>query len=468
MIRNSSLWPVALLWATWAQAAPVEPPERMSWLDNGTIRIGVDLDRGGAITYLADAKQGTNLINSFDLGRQIQMSFYSGPVPFTPQGKQPPDHWRHIGWNPIQTGDCFGHPSRVVEQSNDGRELHVKCVPMQWSLDDEPGECTFDCWITLDGAVARVRSRLDNRRADKTQYAARYQELPAVYTNGPLYRLFTYSGDRPFTDGELRRIVKRPGEPGPWSRWMATENWSALVGDDDRGVGVWQRDCFEFHGGFAGQPGKGGPHDDPTGYVTPVQLEIIDHDIRYEYHYELIVGSLTEIRRHVYAQGRQPLPPDWRFDRERLHWHLTNATDAGWRLAGHWAIQLEKPDPYLVSPSWFWQAAERPRLVIEAACRPGLAGPAQVFWRTVAEPNSSESRALSFRLPADGEFHTTVVDLSTAPTYRGGITGLRIDPTPEGHPGDWIQIHRIALLGPAEAGKLENSPASDQKSKLDD
>src|SRR4051794_11278549 len=44
---------------------------RMSYLDNGTIRIGVDLDLGGSITHLSRSGGGENLINSHDLGRQI-------------------------------------------------------------------------------------------------------------------------------------------------------------------------------------------------------------------------------------------------------------------------------------------------------------------------------------------------------------------------------------------------------------
>src|SRR4051812_49366525 len=35
-----------------AAAPPVHEP-RMSWLDNGTIRLGVDLELGGAITWLS-------------------------------------------------------------------------------------------------------------------------------------------------------------------------------------------------------------------------------------------------------------------------------------------------------------------------------------------------------------------------------------------------------------------------------
>ncbi|MEY3530623.1 MAG: hypothetical protein RLZ70_1691 [Verrucomicrobiota bacterium] len=98
-----------LAYATLAVAADpaaeeLPPGAKMSYLDNGIIRVGVDLNHGGAIVYLAP-KGGRNLINNHDLGRQVQMSFYSGPVPYTEKGQSPSAHWKHLGWNPIQTGD---------------------------------------------------------------------------------------------------------------------------------------------------------------------------------------------------------------------------------------------------------------------------------------------------------------------------------------------------------------------------
>ena len=112
--------------------------EQTGTLDNGVIRIGVDRDLGGAITWLSKSGSGENLINSFDWGRQIQMSHYSGPVHFAPRGKQPSPTWAALGWNPIQSGDAFGHRSRLLDYRNNGKEIFVRCVPMQWPLDDVP------------------------------------------------------------------------------------------------------------------------------------------------------------------------------------------------------------------------------------------------------------------------------------------------------------------------------------------
>ena len=54
---------------------------KVEYIDNGTIKLGVSLDLGGAITYIAKSKGGKNIINNYDWGRQIQMSFFADPAP---------------------------------------------------------------------------------------------------------------------------------------------------------------------------------------------------------------------------------------------------------------------------------------------------------------------------------------------------------------------------------------------------
>ena len=88
---------------------------KMSYLDNGVVKVGVDLNLGGSITYLSKSGVDQNMVNSWDFGRQIQMSYYAGPVPFAPDGKHPKKEWDFIGWNPIQSGDAFGNAMRSRE-----------------------------------------------------------------------------------------------------------------------------------------------------------------------------------------------------------------------------------------------------------------------------------------------------------------------------------------------------------------
>ena len=420
--------------------------DKVGTIDNGQIKLGVNLDLGGAITYLSKSGSDVNVVNSFDWGRQIQMSHYSGPNPFTPNGKQPKKEWAGLGWNPIQSGDAFGNRSKIIDYKNDGKSIYVKCVPMQWPLDNETGECTFECWIHLQGKTAHVRSRLNNHRSDLTQYPGRSQELPAIYTNGPWYRLMTYKGDKPFTDDVLTEIPQvAPNAGFPWAHWHATENWAALVDNSGFGLGVWEPGVCSFIGGFAGKQGAGGPKDAPTGYIAPLHDEVIDHDIQYEYSYVLILDTLPEIRRYVTTHSAKERLPDYRFLNDRQHWHFVNGTDTGWPILGQLNIPFNGRNIELHSPSAFWKAGSAPTLVIEAAYQ-ASAGQGGVYWKRSDAPEFSAQRHLTFDINPDGKFHTYRISLSASPEYRGVITGLRVDAAPGAKQGELVRIKRIALV----------------------
>lgn len=372
------------------------------------------------------------------------MSYYSGPVPFAVDGKQPKPEWKFIGWNPIQVGDAFGNPSRLLDQKNDGRQIYVRCIPMHWPLDNVPGECTYECWLELEGNAVHARCRLVNHRPDHTQYPARGQELPAVYTNGPYHRLMTYIGDQPFTNGKLTRMDNAPGKQGPWHHWTATESWAALVDDHDFGLGIWSPATTSFSGGFAGKPGAGGPADDPTGYIAPNRTEIIDWNIEHEYRYDLIVGSLGDIRKYVYAHAPRPVAPRYQFKLDRQGWHYVNATDTGWPVRGALDVKMEKNDPELIGPSGFWPAREARILLLTAACKSKRTD-AQLFWRNVGDSGFSQQKSIHFSLISDGAERTYRVQLSHHPQWNGAVVQIRLDPVSAGGKGEWIRIKSIAF-----------------------
>ncbi len=423
------------------EAAPPQPG--VSSLDNGTLKIGVDVRLGGAITYLSKSGSAENLVNSADWGRQIQMSHYSGPVPFAPEGKTPKPEWAALGWNPIQAGDAFGNRSQVLAHSNDGTVLYTKCVPMQWPLDNVPGDCTLESWISLSENVVNVRCRLNNARLDKTQYVGRSQELPAVYTNGAWFRLVSYLGDQPFTNAALTDLPV----VFPWTGWQATENWTALVDKNGFGLGVVSPDNPTMIGGFAGTPGAGGAKDFPTGYIAPLHQEILDHDIEYEYRYFLVVGFLEEIRQRAATLTPKPAPPNYRFARDRQHWTLANATDSGWPIRGELRVKLESNDPQLHGPDSFWRAENAPKLFIEAAFH-SAENSARIFWKRHDAHSFSDERSASFAVVPDGKMRVYEIDLSASSEYRGAITGLRLDPVDAGRIGDWARVKSIGFLKP--------------------
>lgn len=419
------------------------PGATTSYLDNGNVKVGVNLSLGGAITYLSPSSTDYNVVNSYDWGREIQQSYYSGPSPYVPDGATQNPAWAGFPWNPVQAGDSYGNRSQLLAWSNDGSQLYIKSRPMQWALQNVPADCTVEEWITLDGAVATVRNRLTMLRSDTTQYPAYGQELPAVYTISSLTKLMTYNGTQPFANGVLTQIPNNPNNPDgfPWSSWRATENWAAYVNSSNWGLGVYLPGACLFGGGLVGSTG-GGSSSVSTGYIAPVRREILDHNIVYDYNYQLILGSLSDIRGYVYSH-RTELRPDCRFNGSRQHWTYQNASDSGAPVGDHLHVQWDtNSDPQMVGPECAFQAADVPKLYIRAAFNLSANDNAQLFWETNNGANPfSEAQSYVFPVINDGKYHTYVLDLSSNPYWKGEISCLRFDPA-----GYWSGSMDIASI----------------------
>ena len=313
---------------------------------------------------------------------------------------------------------------------------------MQWPLNNVPGDCTFDSWLELDGAVVKAKARLTNTRFDHTQYVARLQELPAVYANAPYHRVMSYMGDNPFANDAIAAVPKPHGKH-PWSFWTGTEGWAAMLDEHDYGLGLISPGRVHFTGGFAGKPGPNDTHGNSTAYLASQGQEILDHNIRYEFQYELVLGTVQEIRNRA-AMGRSSKLPSWSFNKDRQSWHYQNASDTGWPVKDHLHVVLEQDDPQLISPVTFWQANEAPYLVIDAAFHTAQKQ-GTVMWQSLGENGFAATHIVSFPIVADGEFHRHVIRLADQPTYQGGITRLRFDPVGQAEKGAWMKLRAVML-----------------------
>jgi hypothetical protein len=423
--------------------APSLPPAQMTFLDNGQVRIGMDLALGGAVTFISSKEHPGNIINSADLGRQIQMSHYSGPWPFEVGDKKPSPQWAGLGWNPIQTGDCHLNPSKVVEHRNNGRELYIKCIPMQWPHNNLPGDCIFETWTTLDGPVIQMRYRCTNQRSDRAPYRPCAQELPAVYTISRLDRLMCYTGSKPFTEDALTQVTNDWHKPWPWTRFVATERWAALVDQKDWGLGVFKDDGGEFHGGIYGDGRSEDPKHGSTAYVAPIHVENFDHNIVYEHRTTFVVGSLADIRRRFNAMATKA-PPAWRFSQDRQHWTLRGASDQGLPFDGQWRIKFGDALPQLSSTIRCWRAEAAPSMDLELAYT-GRPTAARIFWKRLDDDTQDVKKSLTLDLKPDGKFHRYRLDLSASAEYRGLILSVAMEPVSQPRPGEELRIKSISL-----------------------
>lgn len=441
--RSQSRTWIALLLASLISGS-ITAAEQMTFLDNGEVRIGMDLALGGAVTHLSSRDRPANLINSADLGRQIQMSHYSGPWPFEPDGKKPDPAWAGLGWNPIQTGDCKGNPSRVLEHRNTGGELYIRCIPMQWPLNNVPGDCVFETWTTLEGPLVHMRFRCTSQRSDHTAYRASPQELPAVYTVSTLWRLMSYTGEKPFTGAALTHVPNNWHAPWPWTRFTATENWAALVGDDGWGLGVFKEDTTEFHGGIHGDGRSSNPKAGSTAYVAPIHRENFDHNIVYDHETTLMVGRLEDLRLRFNGLARKS-PPAWQFTTNRQHWTLHHAQDEGFPLQGEWRVVFGVQKPRLEGPAQCWRAEQAGTVLLELRHQ-GKPSRARLSWKRLGEEEAAAPQHIDFDLAPTDTAKEYRVDLSSSPGYRGLITGLTFEPIAEPQPGGRISIRSISLV----------------------
>ena len=215
--------------------------------------------------------------------------------------------------------------------------------------------------MTIKGRAIHVRNRLTAWRADATRYAASPQELPALYTTGRTYRVFTYDGRRPYTGAPLHEVTEDAGgffSPGP--SWLATEHWAAVVDDGGFGIGLFKPDLVRF-AGTPGTPGGGWVN----GYLAASTTEVIDANQVYDYDYALVVGSLRQIRAYAYA-NRPDARPDYRFRTDRQHWWYSGATDRGSPVRGALRFLVGTTDATLHGPEGWWRARSVPVVYVRA------------------------------------------------------------------------------------------------------
>ena len=282
---------------------------------NGTLRLVQDTARGGAISYISLAGSSRNLVNIADEGRYIQQSYYAGiSVNRQEEGQSP--SWSPWSWNPIQCGDYARNRAQILETRQAPDSTYVKCIPMQWDMDNRPAEAIMEQWTSLSGNVVSVRCRLTCHRTDSIygEGLPNDQEIPAVYPISALHNLYAYFGAAPFTGAAVATTEVVQLESGFWGVYtpdngrFPTEKWMAFVDNSGWGIGVYSPQATKFLAGRAGWPGEESASPS-TGYIAPVRVEALMKNSVSEYSYYIVVGTLDEIRAKIYQIHNPPPIP---------------------------------------------------------------------------------------------------------------------------------------------------------------
>lgn len=265
----------------WAEPSKPAVASQTRFIDNGRLKIGVDLSSGGSLFWFSELPADRNLLNHADRGRFIQQSYYGKPDG-SMWAKKP---WR---WNPVQGGDYQGKPARVIESKVDGSSLYVRSVPVNWAGGQDLDDCRMEQWISFAGDLARIRYRFVYRGQDT--HPAVHQELPAVFMDHALTDLvYQETPDR----GPAAVIRKdRPGWPNEGRKTAG--NWAGFVGPDGRGAGVFfpgtDRITTYRH------PGPAGPEGGGCSYFAPIRTMAITPGMEFRYEIHLTIGTAEEMR----------------------------------------------------------------------------------------------------------------------------------------------------------------------------
>jgi hypothetical protein len=412
-------------------SARIASCQDLQTIQNERVKIGIDLCAGGAIAHLS-AIGGENMINTLDLGRQAQIALYSGPNPYGENGVAPEASLASQGWNPVQAGDVYGTASPVITFRKEQNLLYVKTQPRQFALNNTLGEAYIENWIKLEGNVAKVHARVTLFRKDKKQYEVRFQEMPCVYLNGAYRNLWAYEGTKPYT--RIDSLTHRQPPLTYGAAFQPTEPWMAMTNDSKFGVGLYVKDCYDWNRAYFGTDQKGPLFGNNVAYMAAKTPMILDFNIVHEWDYELIVGTVEEIRSHVWSVRQPASSVNYQFTNSREGWYYQQAADGGWPIRGKLHVALtDKSRDQIISPTVFWDANQIPTLYVRAAFKLQH-NRFRIGWQgTDARGKENPFRMLTFPIINDGEMHTYAIPLKGQSDWNDQfIRQIRFRPVADG------------------------------------
>ncbi len=294
--------------------------EKVVYKENEQLKIGINLNWGGALSYLEDlnsnvevvkkdgsikvdsnaserysekaVNKSVNLINCYDAGRLVQQSFYGTFDGGYEGGEFIGQAWNY---NPVQGGNKYNDSSKIVDLRISENELYVKCRPLDWSLPKENITPSYmETTYTLDGDKLHVSCKFTDFSGYPETHTT--QEMPAFYCIEPLDHFYYCD------NGEIKckdDLIFWPDAGYP--HFISTENWVAFAGefDDSFAIGLYVPNSTSFLAGICnhGETKNINPCvDSATSYVALVRWLTFKSYTPIEYDYTITTGTVEEIR----------------------------------------------------------------------------------------------------------------------------------------------------------------------------
>lgn len=396
------------------------------YLDNGMVKVGVNLDWGGAISEII--YQGKNFVNKHDTGRLIQVALFDTQDPSEIYDSTDLT-WSTWGYNPTQAGDKYNHSSSILSYAISEDSIYTKTCPLEFNPDDKgggptngvPSDVYVEQWVSLNGPIIQVDYSVTNYGTKN--HKGRRQSIPTFILAQHLDRLITYDGTSPWSgDNTAEKSV--PAGINTGLVFRPTEYWAALVDDTDIGLTVYTTpNCPNWWA--AKMPEFGVNQFDPlveSDFPAGAVLRTTSY---------LIVGDYSDAREIVYSlRENDSLPTEWEFGQNDNSdgWVVWNELAPLTISTGILKTFSSGADPHMV----YWPALDldaKTYNTVEIRMKVSAGNTAAVYFTTIADETWDGNKVKPFRLSSGTEYVTYNLDMVTIRTWSGRISQIRLDPT---------------------------------------
>ncbi|WP_010277226.1 fibronectin type III domain-containing protein [Paenibacillus senegalensis] len=423
----------------------------LTYLDNGTLKLGVDTTWGGAIVYLSVSGSGTNLINRYDAGRLVQQSYYGA------------GQYVNCGWglNPVQGGDMYNNPSGIIEHYNTGELIYVKSRPLDWCLQNDATACIMENWYRLKDNTVKVTARFSHN--ESSMGLIRDQELPAIFTPSSLDRFTRYSGTDPFASGGI--TTNTPGYPNELH--YQSEGWGTHLDAGGIGLGWYTPNVYYSTNYMYVGAGSTGEYGDRTAYSAPLYRFALAPGSVYQYEYYLIIGTAEDVRATAYHYNVRTAS-SWNFDfaGDREGWSLSSHADGSGPHNGIWSMNPPVGTSFvLVSPP-VTIPASRNLVQIRLSNATGATS-LTISWQRSGKQELHGgvfSNSVTIPIANDGQFATYTCDMSGVASWTGLIQSIKLSINPtiassfSSFDIDWFRIRSEAGSAPVISNVEAEAP----------
>lgn len=271
--------------------------EDLLTIDNGTVKVGIDRDKGASITWLSSKAYPKNIVNLADPGRLIQQSYYAG----ISRNRQPEGQhkaWSPWPWNPIQGGGVGSWAKASTFEKRNGK-LYSETIPKLWDMPNEEALALMRQWTSFEPKMPDtivVTCEFVSLRSQNDEWGEanhRPQEVPACYFTRNFSTAKSYLGE-----GKWKAEQQAPGPP--WGNAKPPRKAMGFFETEGQGVAVFSPTSnLPWNFGPHGTGNSDVPKAGPCMHVAPIVRARIAPKSTFRYRYWLVLGDEVSISKRL-------------------------------------------------------------------------------------------------------------------------------------------------------------------------